>query len=168
MTARAGPLRFTAAPVRDGTEPAGALLDELLRAGLADLPPPGLTVALLSKERHILAATVVRRGCRAGLVVFVAACAGCGAHAWSTMMTGAPADVRELLRGEPPPETPWCAALLDTRLLPEPEGLWPHVERLAVAWQHAAAVLGGAGPMTAAGCPAACADDPPDCTGPRP
>ena len=167
MTARADPLRFTAAPVRDGTEPAGALLDQLLRASCADLPPPGLTVALLSRERHILAATVVRRGRRAGLVVFVAACAGCGAHAWRTVMTGAPADVQERIRGEPPPEAPWCAALLDTRLLPEPEVLWPYVERLAVAWRHAALVLGGAGPMTAAGCPVACTDEPPDCAGAR-
>lgn len=57
MNARVGPLRFMAAPVQDGTEPAGALVDELLRTGSADLPLPKLTVALLSNERHILAAT---------------------------------------------------------------------------------------------------------------
>ncbi len=167
MTARVGPLRFTAAPVHAGTEPAGALLDELLRTGSIDLPLPELTAALLSNERHILAATVVHRGRRAGLVVLVAACARCAASAWNTMMAVAPAPMRERLRREPPPGAPWCAALLDTRLLRTPADLWSHVERLAVAWQHAAAVLGAAGPMTAADRPAACADDPRDCAGPR-
>ena len=38
MTARLGLLRFAAAPLRDGTEPAGALVDELLRTP-ADLWP---------------------------------------------------------------------------------------------------------------------------------
>ncbi len=167
MTARVGPLRFMAAPVQDGTEPAGALVDELLRTGRADLPLPKLTVALLSNERHILAATVVRRGRRAGLVVLVAACARCASNAWNTMMAGAPAHMRERLLSELPPAAPWCAALLDIRVLRNPAEVWPHVQRLAVAWQHAAAVLGAAGPITADGRPAACADDPPDGAGPR-
>ena len=161
VTARLGPLRFAAAPLRDGTEPAGALVDELLRTGRAVLPLPELIVALLSIEQHTLAVTVTRRGRRAGLIVLAAACATCAATAWATVTESAPAPVRERLRSEPAPASPWCAALIDTRLLRTPADLWPHVERLGAAWQNAAFLLGFA-PLTAADCTAANADEPPD------
>ena len=67
-------------------------MDELLRSGSADLLVPEVTVALLSNERHILAAKVVRRGRRAALVMLAADCARCAASAWETVIGAAPAE----------------------------------------------------------------------------
>lgn len=135
-------------------------MDELLRSGSVDLLVPEVTVSLLSNEQHILAAKVVRHGRRAALVVLAADCARCAASAWETVIGAAPADVRERLGSEPPPAAPWCSALVDIRVLHTPADLWPHVERLGVAWQRVAAVLGPAGPTAAAGRTDTCASEP--------